>query len=489
MRAWLPLGMAGLGLVALSLIPFGVDLPPHDAQRLVWAVLLAALGLMGFALGLRPGRAEAGLFLLVLAAGSISALGAKSPPHALLETLSWLAMLAGVFVLARAPYTRKTLGLMLALIALVSSAYYLRFAIAYLAAALEHLPLYRDALIDGFSNIRFHSQFQTWTLPLLLAATVLATGPRARALWLVTAALGFGLLFVAGTRGSLLGLGVSTLVVMMLLREHARAWLITVLAAAFGGAVFYLVAVFALPAWLGLDNTDLIANSVGRDLATSSGRTLLWSHSLALAAQHPWLGVGPMHFACDNPLNLGAHPHNLWLQFLAEWGLPFTLAMSLGFIYLALRWVRRVQAASPEARALALPLAASLSAALTHALFSGLGVMPVSQFYGVLLFAWALAWWRGAEAAMPPARPAAQGLASSHPVVRTLTLALALPGLIVLAYAVLSLPKLDAAEDGPPPGCAGRLQPRFWSQGLICLDAPVKGEAHRPSARGRASYV
>lgn len=451
--------MAWLGLLALSLMPFFANLYPHDAQRITWTAIMASLGLIGVMIGIRPTHAEWAVFVLTLLVGVSSSMLAKSSAFGLLETTSWLAMLMGVIVLSRAPFSRRDLGSYMAVIALISTIYYLRFALGYVTALLENLPLYSDYLIDGFQSTRFHSQFQTWTLPLLMAAAVLATSQRARGLWMLAATLGWGMLFVSGTRGTLLGLVVSAVVIIWLFREHARSYLLTFLFTAAGGAVLFYLVVLLLPAILGLDNSNLVANTLERNLTSSSGRTELWLHSLGMALEHPWLGAGPMHFACNNPINNGAHPHNVWLQFLAEWGIPFTLAITIGFFYLIFRWITKVRVASSEEGQLALPITASLSAALAHSLFDGIAVMPVSQFYGVLLFGWALAWYRGAKQPQ-----------LSAPSLKALPLVL--PGLLLLTYVAFSLPGLSAREEAELLLGPGHLQPRFWSQGMICLPGP-----------------
>lgn len=448
--------LLGLGLLMLSLTPFLSDLQPHDAQRIVWAILMAGLGIWGGFIRFRPTVAEGSVLLAFLAFGVISSIHASSPRDGWIETLSWMAILTGSMILSRSPLTPERWARYLGLFALISSLYILYFIVGYLAAAVEHLPLVRDSLIVGFSNIRFHSQLQTWTLPLLMAGAVLATNRRAYALWMLVATLSWGLLFVSGTRGTLLGLAVSAAVVAWLFREHARDYLITLLLSAAGGALLFMLVVFLLPATLGLDNADLIANTVERDVTSSSGRTQLWLHSLGMAMNHPWLGAGPMHFACDNPLNNGAHPHNVWLQFLGEWGIPFTLAATVGLSYLVIRWVTKIQGTSTEHRSLALPLTASLSAALAHSLFDGIAVMPLSQFYGVLLSAWALSWYRGAEQTQPAPTPLE-------------AIPLALPGLILLGYVAFSLTGLSARQEAELLQGPGHLQPRFWSQGMICL--------------------
>src|SRR5204863_9258437 len=70
----------------------------------------------------------------------------------------------------------------------------------------------------------------------------------------------------------------------------------------------------------------------------SSSRFAIWSNTLALIAQHPWLGVGfgEFNFAWSltpfphRPTAFFDHTHNLPLQFAVELGLPLaTLVLAL----------------------------------------------------------------------------------------------------------------------------------------------------------------
>ena len=73
----------------------------------------------------------------------------------------------------------------------------------------------------------------------------------------------------------------------------------------------------------------------GKGLYVSVSRYKIWWNSLALIAQHPWLGVGfgEFNFAWtltpfpDRPVAFFDHAHNLVLQFAVEMGLPITVAL------------------------------------------------------------------------------------------------------------------------------------------------------------------
>lgn len=64
------------------------------------------------------------------------------------------------------------------------------------------------------------------------------------------------------------------------------------------------------------------------DLASEEARLGVWQSALAMIRDHPWLGVGPNHFATVHPayaLPQSAHlqdPHSIYLRIASEWGLP-----------------------------------------------------------------------------------------------------------------------------------------------------------------------
>ena len=81
----------------------------------------------------------------------------------------------------------------------------------------------------------------------------------------------------------------------------------------------------------------------GSGLYVSYSRYKIWWNSLALIAQHPWLGVGFGEFNFvwtltpfpDRPVAFFDHAHNLMLQFAVELGIPLTLVV-LGLMGYAL---------------------------------------------------------------------------------------------------------------------------------------------------------
>jgi hypothetical protein len=129
------------------------------------------------------------------------------------------------------------------------------------------------------------------------------------------------------------------------------------------------------------------------DIVSLSLREVIWSLAWQFVLDHPWLGVGPMHFAYWAKV-VAAHPHNAVLQWLAEWGTPAALLLiglwAAGGMALA-AYVRRTAAQGDDrAQFFRVALLAALTGASAQAMVDGVLVMPVSQMLLVLLAGWAM---------------------------------------------------------------------------------------------------
>ncbi|MBN0274093.1 O-antigen ligase domain-containing protein, partial [Pseudomonas aeruginosa] len=91
-------------------------------------------------------------------------------------------------------------------------------------------------------------------------------------------------------------------------------FLIFQLSAAFVGLALYFLLMVGLPTWLGIDMTLMSGMRSGLSL-----RDVLLRDAWGMFVAHPLLGVGPMHFSAV-PNSVGAHPHQMLLQWFAEWG-------------------------------------------------------------------------------------------------------------------------------------------------------------------------
>jgi O-antigen ligase len=181
-------------------------------------------------------------------------------------------------------------------------------------------------------------------------------------------------------------------------------------------------------------------------------RVYLWERALADIRAHPWLGLGPMHYAlAGNPY--AAHPHNSALQVAAEWGVPTLVILSALIVaVVAARWqdVRQRSATESDPSAVALVAVAlcAVIAGVVDSLVSGTLVMPVSQ-----------TWWLVA-AGLAMAGPRAAPRVSDGRVIFQRGLAVT----IVVLHLGLAMSTFVEANK-PVTGDAVGMIPRYWGNG------------------------
>jgi hypothetical protein len=305
-------------------------------------------------------------------------------------------------------------------------------------------------------------------LPLIVLLHLQAPkGSAWRPAWFVLAAFWWAILFVGEARASMLALGAGCAVVLALRRAHARSFLTAMVLSVLAGVIVYVLGFVLLPMLAGLQPFSAVSNAMQRTGADpTSGRTFLWRLALDLIAAHPWLGIGPHHFAHEGArLGFGAHPHNFMFQIAAEWGVPALLCL-LGAIGIGLRGLVRsgVRIAPADQRSqqtLAVLLAAG-TAILVDGLFSGVLVMPQSQMAIVLYLGCAGGWVKSLDASAAPRATAP---------LRRLGAGLAAVALCGLAFAVApsiarhaSHAPLTPAEEAVNRGAHW---PRLWEAGYF----------------------
>jgi hypothetical protein len=180
------------------------------------------------------------------------------------------------------------------------------------------------------------------------------------------------------------------------------------------------------------------------------------------SSENPWFGIGPMHFAYWKN-EVAAHPHNVVLQWFAEWGVPAGLLLaglwvSSGFA-LAEYTRRMADQSEIRTRYFRAALLAALTGASAQAMVDGVMVMPVSQTLLALLAGWAVGVMH-----CPRLRLL---IGSVERVLLTLSILFAVIAVIFgIAPEIGNLVErqktyLEGLQEG------ARLLPRFWAQGWI----------------------
>lgn len=438
-------------LFFLSAVYIGhADLGWHDQQRISQILLLLSIAVFAVFLPQQKLPAPALYALLgIFIIGFVSCLFSELPDWALKEWARYVGLALLAIILgccARKPVVRR---FMLWGMASVGFIHAFQFLVSYASAFLSGMyMLDAGMLFRGFSNPRFFGQFQVMLLP-VLAWLILECQQQGRrrlaAVLLSVLAVQWCIALTLGGRGLWLGLTVSHAALFCVSRSFWRLLVIQLMAGLLG-ALLFVVMFHLIPDWL--EMTPKLRDTLR---FTLSGRGPLWQWAWEMALANPWFGVGPMHYAATlNPI--ATHPHQVILQWAAEWGFVATaLAMLLagwGVIH-GVMYLRRNMASHHDA---ALWLA--IVGALVLAQVDGVFVMPYTETWLAILIGLALARWSTA--------------AKPQPLQRYASLLLALPVMVVFSLVLLEdVPRLAENKQVYSEKHGGSFNPRFWQQGWI----------------------
>ncbi len=470
----------------------------YDAKRMLQLYLLPALFLWVLIIpGLRSSAFEQvarvprwmGIALTIMfALGVISAWHNSTSGMGLAYSLADVALLLMLVAAALAIAACRSMAgelfdrIIIVLIAMVGVAVGLQELIGVMAAWSQGLEFNPRIALPHFSWPRFYNQVQSWTLPLIAALP--SVFPRKWSVWLLcllSLALHWYVVLATGGRGTMVAVSSAVIFAAVLWPVARKQFALTHLAGLFMGILIYALVVAghgqiqesdpaAPPASAtqpqaesptakhGKDESgEFTSTLTGKRMSTSSGRTAMWRGSLKDTQAHPWLGIGPMNYACKGPVFRAAHPHSFPLQFVSEWGIPaFVLLLITGGI-IAFRLIGIVRSESKGAYSAAYlhaALGAGLIAAAIHACLSGVLIMPASQVAGMLVCGWLLG-------SFPVTGKPSPGLASRSLLPVALAIALAF-----LWFAHNEISRHEQTLEQTP--TMDRLIPRLWQNGKVC---------------------
>lgn len=439
---------------------------PHNVIRLL------ELGFLAFAsmaaaryfwhCSIHPGRVW--VFLLFIAVWGVIA--AALAFETLVAVREW-ALLVGVVLLALqlGVYLQKQPDgpRLFAQTVIAAGAGYVLFVASWLLLVLTHEHTLNPwLLVPGYDNPRLMNHVQVLMLPLLAGCVVTDFAPKRPYFWRAMAWVGlvgqFCLLVVTYGRAACLAIGVSAVIGRLTIGKQAEPILTRLFFGALGGLLAYVVLFRVVPDALGIVLGGVQPERA--DVAADHSRYFLWRIALDHIANSPWFGVGPMHYA-HYPNRAGAHPHNIYLQLAAEWGVPVLLTLVLVVGYLLSR-VRR-HLVVPASGCTPMHGAAFIAciAVVIDGMFSGNIVMPMSQL-------WIIATMGLLISAVPQ---------DQQNQARWRTLPLSWTRVLLLAWALLQLAcfvpaAMEFQMDKPtlfertPPVNPGPLdRPRFWRLG------------------------
>lgn len=463
---------AFFAFASTSLIHWGGDW--HDQQRVGQAFLVVISGLSAF-IFLRVGGRVPPITnhvrivcVVLLTLGALSVGQSRQPMWAVIEFALQLGCVGLAWWVA---VVRLTLGVrldrfLIASVFVVCCLHVWQFMVAYVAFAVTSLGAVDSwLLLSGFSNPRFYGQFITLTLPLLalpLLRTEVSNGKLLFSLGLLSC--WWAIAFMSGTRGTWLGL-VCAMLVMFFAGDCARRFVKWLAMGALIGIFVCWLAVDVFPFLLGADFINHPSDRLSPD---STGRVRIWGRAFDMVLIRPWLGFGPMHFADQfRGIHEGipAHPHQAFLQWASEWGLPSALLVSW-LIFLGCFGVFRMICKRGDAPAeiagdigLIACVFGAVLASLVQGMVDGVFVMPVTETWLAILAGWL--WGIFTESR----KGCASGVSSAASVVwRCLWLG---AGCVLMFAVVRDLPRLNDRVDDYGAVFSGELLPRFWTQGII----------------------
>lgn len=422
----------------------------HDQQRL--GQLLLIIGSLPFLLFLRQKALPAGVLAAigtVFLLGLCSSLQSELPIWALKEWGRYLGLVLLFVLLGGLLHEERAQYLVLSCLSAVGAVQALEFIALYLSAFASGLRvLDASILFSGFSNPRFFGQFQVLLLPILAVWAEHLRRDKKSALMFVVGMLmvvHWCIAFMLGGRGVWLSVFLANAILLVVFRKYWRVVFWQVLAAFIGVCLFGLL--FRLvPDWLGF--SPIIYDGLRADLSL---RDVIWRHAWEMAISNPWLGVGPMHFSAEYNA-VAAHPHQVILQWLSEWGLPATaLAIWVG----VLGMVKGVHVLrSDSSTGMDAGIWTALMGALVLAQVDGVFVMPYTETWLAILAGIAYSRWGGGKSA-------GKTLYYSLSVV-------VVPVVLILGQVIVSeAPGLPQIERNYLDSKQIIWVPRFWTQGWI----------------------
>ncbi|WP_459704241.1 O-antigen ligase family protein [Stutzerimonas marianensis] len=445
---------AGLMLIATAIFAstaidaWLLDLDWHNQQRAGQLILLATAAAVAM---WRPLQTVSPLtFSLTIAAlllGAYSSIRADYPAWAFKELSIYAGSLITALLIGNAAKVPAIQSWLIRFFLISTAATAWMFATYYsVALHIETPNLDPYLLLYGFDNPRFLGQLQVLLLPILLAKMAEMRDKKS-AYWPLIFALlimHWCIAWSLGGRGMLAAAFTAHFVVILIRRSYWRIFAGQAVVAAFG-LLLHVVLFVAIPDWMGIDATTRSAIR-----SSLSGRETIWLIAWEMFTRNPILGTGPLHYSAVWN-HIAAHPHQLLLQWLAEWGALATIVLVTISVKGLLHGARFIQ---NESKPIDVAIWIGIVSALLLAQVDGMLVMPYPSTWLAIICGLALARWT------PALAPSLSQTCFFRCVGFTVFI-------LITNILLTELPHLKKAEQAFHETNEIGSPPRLWSQGWI----------------------
>lgn len=321
------------------------------------------------------GKRVALSLLLLVFTGAISSIMASHPVLAFRDYFVYCTIFSQALIVAALTVRDWRSGKVFVYsIMFFGGAYLFKFVVGLGAALYAGGEVKAAILVTGVMNINFAAQFLSFVVVLysvyfLLMPQNIVT----RLLVGLILVSAWALVFIAHYRGVALStFSIVALIILLARREKLLKSMryLGVLLASCG--VYFIILEFG-----GLvEHKAQVSN-----LLSSNFRLTMWWECFLFALQHPFVGIGPGEYALQSFHLQFAHPHNIYMQFLAEWGVIAVFALAvpvIAAIVASRKWLKFHDVNSHDDILVCGALFSVFSSALLAGV-SGVLVMPYSQ--------------------------------------------------------------------------------------------------------------
>lgn len=350
-------------LIIFSLIIFSGQstifaLPYYNFWRVLQFLLFTFIALQFYFLSQKIEIPKVKIIIIIsVILGLLSTFNAIEPLFSLLELIWHILFLMSFYVLTLQFYLNRGLAeksiKILSLIPLLS---------------IGLLPLAIFAQMQGM-NVNWHQAFPNYrmlddaVLPCLFFLWYWQYSTKNKflkiILYIPTTLYLISFLF-DGARANLLSIMISLTVILIFYKDKFKILI---------SPLISLIIAICIYAIIYFNDVKKIGSSLNR--YGSSGRAELWEKSLSLWLEYPILGIGGGNFINNEPKLFSAHPHNLILQWIAEWGLV-GIFLTLGLFILTYKIISNYNKVPAF-------IFGFFIAFLVNILFSGTMIYPLSQ--------------------------------------------------------------------------------------------------------------